>query len=145
MTIISIQDSFFKKMGQLSCFLFLVYAHNSNINWKKCRCLAWDSNQGPQDGRHRRIQWVMMAAQSIKWKTGLTHILRYPGLEFFLKNGPSPASFFVDFWSSLNKHQYNLKRFNVKKCPSNIWLRDLNPRPSEHEFSPITTRPGLLV
>ena len=28
-------------------------------------------------------------------------------------------------------------------CPSSIWCWDLNPRPLEHESSPITTRPGL--
>ena len=30
-----------------------------------------------------------------------------------------------------------------EKCPSSIQYRDLNPQPSVHESSPITTRPGL--
>ena len=29
------------------------------------------------------------------------------------------------------------------KCPPSIWSWDSNPRPLEHESSPITTRPGL--
>ena len=31
----------------------------------------------------------------------------------------------------------------MSKCPSSIWCQDSNPRPFEHESSPITTRPGL--
>ena len=34
-----------------------------------------------------------------------------------------------------------LQLINVKNCPSSIWCWDLNPRPLEHELSPITTRP----
>ena len=37
-----------------------------------------------------------------------------------------------------------LQQINVKKCPSGIQCRDLNPRPSERESLPITTRPGLV-
>ena len=37
-----------------------------------------------------------------------------------------------------------LQQIYVKKCPSNIWCWDSNPRPLEHESPPITTRPGLL-
>ena len=41
--------------------------------------------------------------------------------------------------------QYNfLQQINVKKCPSSIWRRNLNPGPLEHESSPITTRSRLL-
>ena len=36
-----------------------------------------------------------------------------------------------------------LQQIYVKKCPSSIRCWDLNPRPLEHESSPITTRPGL--
>ena len=48
---------FFKKMGQSRplFWLFLFFSHyNFNINWKKHRWCAWDSNPGLQDGRHRR-------------------------------------------------------------------------------------------
>ena len=31
----------------------------------------------------------------------------------------------------------------MKNCPSSIWCQDSNPRPSERESLPITTRPGL--
>ena len=36
-----------------------------------------------------------------------------------------------------------LQQIYVKKCPSSIRCRDSNPRPSEHESPPITTRPRL--
>ena len=45
-----------------------------------------------------------------------------------IKNGPSPASFIVYFWS----FQTNITIFTtiyVKKCPSSIRYRDSNPRP----------------
>ena len=35
------------------------------------------------------------------------------------------------------------KQYDVKKCPSSIQWWDLNPRPLEQEFPPVTTRPGL--
>ena len=36
-----------------------------------------------------------------------------------------------------------LQQINVKKCQYSIQHWDLNPRPSELESPPITTRPGL--
>ena len=61
----------------------------------------------------------------------------------FKKNGPTPASFIVDFRS----FQTNIiKKFTTnisEKCPSSIRCRDSNPWPPEHESPPITTRPGL--
>ena len=30
-------------------------------------------------------------------------------------------------------------------CPFSIWCKDSNPRPLEHESSPVTTRPGLFT
>ena len=35
-----------------------------------------------------------------------------------------------------------LHKNNVKKCPSSILYRDLNPQPLEHECPSITTRSG---
>ena len=57
-------------------------------------------------------------------------------------NGPSPASFSVYFLS----FQANITIFTTSicgKCPSSIWCWDSNPRPSEHESTPLTNRPGL--
>ena len=58
-------------------------------------------------------------------------------------NGASPAAFSFIF----NLFQTNinaiLQQINVKKCPSSIRRRDSNPRPSEHESTPITSTPGL--
>ena len=41
-------------------FKWQIYNLN-NINWKKRRWCAWDSNPGPQDGRCRQIHWAMAA------------------------------------------------------------------------------------
>ena len=56
----------------------------------------------------------------------------------FLKNGPTPASFIGYFRS----FQINITIY-VKKYPSSIRCLYSNPRPSDHESPPITTRPGL--
>ena len=61
----------------------------------------------------------------------------------FFKNGPTPASFLFIFGLFKQKSLQFLQQINVKKCPSSIWCWDWNPRPFEHESSPITTRPGL--
>ena len=60
----------------------------------------------------------------------------------FSKMG-QPWPLFRLFSVSSNKHYKFLQQKYVKKCPSTMWCRDLNPRPSELESPPITTRPGL--
>ena len=62
-----------------------------------------------------------------------------------VSNGPTPASFLFNFGLLKQTLLQFLQQINVKKmsCPSSIHCRDLNPWPSEHEPSPITTRPGL--
>ena len=58
---------FFKKMGQfrpLFLFIFVFSTRhnlNSNLNWKKHRWCAWESNPGWQDGRRERIHWATAA------------------------------------------------------------------------------------
>ena len=57
-------------------------------------------------------------------------------------NGPTPTSFHL--FSVFSNKQYNfLQQINVKKCPSSRWRWNSNPRRLKHEFSPITTKPGL--
>ena len=58
---------------------------------------------------------------------------------FFIKNGPTPVSFSFIFGLFQTNISTIIQQINVKKCTS----RDLNPRPSELESPPITTRPGL--
>ena len=55
-----------------------------------------------------------------------------------------PRPLFRLFLVFSNK-EYNFYKKSMwkKSCPSSIWRLDLNPRPLEHELSPITTRPGL--
>ena len=45
-------------------FSFFSYSNNNfnNVNWRKRRWCAWDSNPGPQDGRQRRNHGAMAAA-----------------------------------------------------------------------------------
>ena len=62
---------------------------------------------------------------------------------FFLKNWANSGLFFVLFSVFFKQTLQFLQQINVKKCPSSIRRRDSNPRPFEHESSPITTRPGL--
>ena len=61
---------------------------------------------------------------------------------FFLKNGPTPASFCL--FSSFQTHITNFTtNMNVKKCPSSIRRWDSNSQPCDYESPPLTTRPGL--
>ena len=56
-----------------------------------------------------------------------------------IKNGPSPASFIVYFWS----FQTNITIFTTIYEKMSIQSPDSNPRPLGRECPPITTRPGL--
>ena len=59
-------------------------------------------------------------------------------------NGPSPASFSFIF-GLFNKQYITIFTANqCEKSQSSIRRRDSNPRPLEHESSPITTRQGRL-
>ena len=46
--------------------LFVLFSsishHNFRKHWIKRRCCAWNSNPAPQNGRHRRIHWAIVAA-----------------------------------------------------------------------------------
>ena len=66
----------------------------------------------------------------------------YSFFSFFIKNGPTPASFSFIFGLFKQTLKF-LQQIYVKKCPSSIWCQDSNPRPLEHESLPITTRPGI--
>ena len=59
-----------------------------------------------------------------------------------LKNGPTPASFLFIFCLFIQTMQF-LQQIYVRKYPSSIQCWDSNPRLSERESLPITTRPGL--
>ena len=52
------QQNLFFKYGPIpaSFSLFSSFSHQNSItNWKKHRWCAWDSNLGPQDGRHHQV------------------------------------------------------------------------------------------
>ena len=60
----------------------------------------------------------------------------------FLKKWAIPDLFLVYFRLFKQTIQF-LQQIDVKKYPSSIRCWDLNPRPSEDELPPITTKPGL--
>ena len=61
---------------------------------------------------------------------------------FFFKIG-QPRPLFV-YFQSFQTNIITIFTTNIcEKCPSSIRCRDSNPRPSERESLPITTRPGL--
>ena len=62
--------------------------------------------------------------------------------KFFLKNGPTSASFSFIFGLFKQTIEF-LQQINVKKCIQYMTHRDSNPRPLEHESSPLTTTPVL--
>ena len=66
-----------------------------------------------------------------------------PSLFIFFK-WAKPDLFFVYFQSFQTNHTiFTTNQF--EKCPSSLRRQDLNPRPLEHESSPLTTRPGHIV
>ena len=70
--------------------------------------------------------------------------------EFFCQSGViSPdlvaliPGLFFHLFLSFQTHITIFTTNQCEKCPSSIRCWDSNPRPLEHEFHPITTRPGL--
>ena len=75
--------------------------------------------------------------------TKFRHIFKWSH-DYFLKNGPIPASFSFIFGLFKQTIQFfTTNQCEKMSCPSSIRHRDSNPRPSERESPPITTRPGL--
>ena len=74
-------------MGQsrpLFLFIFVVSICH-NLNWKKRRWCAWDSNPGRQDGRRERIHWATAAPLCFElkhylWRCLSTYLMRIAGL-----------------------------------------------------------------
>ena len=65
-------------------------------------------------------------------------------MSFIFKNGPTPSSIsFIFGLFKTNKTILTTNQCEKMSCPSSLWRWDLNPQPSEREFPPITTRPGL--
>ena len=81
----------------------------------------------------RQIQWYL-----IQLILGLLPVQESYAVSFF-KKWAIPGLFFGLFKQTV---QF-LQQIYVKKCPSSIRCRDSNSQPSEREYPPITTRPGL--
>ena len=66
--------------------------------------------------------------------------------DYFFIKWANPGLFFV-YFRSFKQTLFFLQQINVKKmsCPSSIQHQDSNPRPSECESPPITTRPGTEI
>ena len=68
------------------------------------------------------------------------------GFFLFFKKWANLGLFFIYFRSFQKKHYFQfLQQIYVKKCPSSIRSRDLNPQPLEHEPLPLTTRAPALT
>ena len=93
-----------------------------------------------ESGTSNELLWLIRSPQQLAPLT----LESQQEVVFYVKNGPTPASFRL-FSVFSNKHQYNFyNKLNWKNVnPSSIRHRDSNPRPFKHESSPITTRPGL--
>ena len=69
-------------MGQyrpLFCLFSFFSRYNFNINWKKRRWCAWDSNPGPQDGRRRWNHGAMAATPNFCILTSVKSHVRFEG------------------------------------------------------------------
>ena len=96
-------------------------------------------------------------------KVGSIHVWRRPDRKNeVLLFGHEPErrrfGFGPDLSAAKNRHVFRFRRITLHasavmvtkliysyffKCPPRLWSWDSNPRPSEHESHPITTRPGL--
>ena len=87
----------------------------------------------------RKIQNMGSSFKSFHSRGGMSCLAKHVFL-----NGPSPASFSFIF-GLFNKQYITIFTANqCEKSQSSIQRRDSNPRPLEHESSPITTRQGRL-
>ena len=53
-----------------------------------------------------------------------------------------PRSLFRSFQTNINTI-FTVNQYEKMSIPSSLWHLDSNPRPLDHESSPITTRPGF--
>ena len=93
-----------------------------------------------QEDPHHKGKYHSVACLQFDW-FGLTCFTTNNYFLVFLKNGPSPAYFQFIFVFSCTNFTTNIS----EKCPSSIQCWDSTPRPSEHEYPPITTRPQLSI
>ena len=107
-----------------------------NQKWKKRRCCAWDSNQGPQDGRHRWIHWAMVAPVfTYTWMTSQECIESFqPRLKlhlFAMLPKPQFQSFAKIIFLPLTFLQISASKLSFVlgaecfKIHSRLWMQDL--------------------
>ena len=96
--------------------------------------------------RGRRL-WREMTKSTVRvfrsTRKSSIYVTKRRTVERALKNGPTPASFSFIFGLFKQTSLQFLQQIYVKKCPSSMQCQDSNPRPSDCESLPITTRPGL--
>ena len=95
--------------------------------------LAWGRRCHSPDARHFFSAYPKKD-QELMWPSGISGFLKmgHPGLFLF---------YFRAFQTNIDT-MFTTKQ--CEKCPSSIRRQDLNPRPFEHELSPITARPELM-
>ena len=94
--------------------------------------------------------WVLVITANVEDEDEEADVLRLNRPETFsieniIQRAIIPGLFFVYFRLFKSNIVTNFTTNHCEKmsCQSSIWQRDSNPRHSEHEPPPITTRPGL--
>ena len=107
--------------------LFLLFRNKNTKNWFRFSFCARVTTAAAD---WNDCSWPNKASSLVRTKSSTIETIRFfnPGLFLF---------------SVFSNKQYNFTTNICEKCPSSIRCRDSNPRPSEHESLPITTRPGL--
>ena len=110
--------------------------------WIQLLCVFWIDNRITCLDKSKPV--IYLGRNHYLYNVMFTLIYKYfLNLMFFKKMGqPRPLLLFIFGLFKQISLQF-LQQIYVKKCPSSLQCQDLNPRPSEHEFLPITTRPGL--
>ena len=106
------------------------------ISWPKSFvCLTRNSTVTPPGSKTATARSSTCSARFLTWPTTT------PPLGNLL-TGPSPAYFSFIFGSFQANNNTIFTANSCEKYPSSIWRWDSNTQPLEHEYPPITTRPG---
>ena len=66
-----IMGKWFFKWAKAILVIFVLFSTQKTnivhltVKWNRCSVCAWDLNQGPQDGRHGRIHWALVASRVV--------------------------------------------------------------------------------
>ena len=93
----------------------------------------------PSEEQHEIFQNLTL--KPVYWKE--YKVKKTVDFVFFKKMGQTRPIFFFFWVFQTNSTIFTTNQCEKMACPSRIRCRDSNPRPLDHESSPITTGPGL--